>query len=372
MIWLYSDVLFRAGGIETYLHALATHLQRERIPFRVVVAELERCPLVDELVAKGVDVYRQRRVLGDRWLIRQRIMMSWLGRKLGAGDWVYCVRQPMPQLYLPLVRLVHRAHAKIGASWMIAPEFLPPPPGRLGEAFKTAVHETDAVISMSRCTVGQFERLYGYSGPIHVVRYHNLSLFDRALPLPPQPPLRIGYLGRLDTRQKDLHGLLLAFATLAKTDRDIELHLYGGGPAEAALRQQALQLGIASRVFFHGSYDHRFDLPQIILANHFFVYPSFFEGAPFSLLEVMQAGRFCVVTNVGGVPDLYEGHPEVGLMTKPNSPEHLARTLKEAVDIIAQNAIDSDKIRSRYFEGFDMSSAHRAWAAALQSDENPA
>ena len=44
MVFLYSDILYRAGGIETYLHALALHLKRERIPFRVAVAEPGRCP----------------------------------------------------------------------------------------------------------------------------------------------------------------------------------------------------------------------------------------------------------------------------------------------------------------------------------------
>lgn len=42
MIFLYSDVLYRADGIETYVYSLALHLHREGIPFRVVVAELER------------------------------------------------------------------------------------------------------------------------------------------------------------------------------------------------------------------------------------------------------------------------------------------------------------------------------------------
>jgi len=27
--------------------------------------------------------------------------------------------------------------------------------------------------------------------------------------------------------------------------------------------------------------------------------------------------------------------------------------------------IDGDKIRARYFDGFDMASAHRAWAAVM-------
>ena len=52
-----------------------------------------------------------------------------------------------------------------------------------------AVEETDAVISVSRCTIPQFREIYGYEGPVRVVRYHNLELFKKAVPLPPAPPV---------------------------------------------------------------------------------------------------------------------------------------------------------------------------------------
>jgi hypothetical protein len=60
MVFLYSDVLYRTGGIETYLHALALHLKRERIPTCVAV-----------------------------WLMRQRAMMAWLSLQLTSNDWVF-------------------------------------------------------------------------------------------------------------------------------------------------------------------------------------------------------------------------------------------------------------------------------------------
>jgi len=73
MIFLYYDSLSHpGGGIGTYLHALALHLHQEGIPFRVAVSELHRSPLVDELIAKGLSVYRQPRLPGDRWLLTKR------------------------------------------------------------------------------------------------------------------------------------------------------------------------------------------------------------------------------------------------------------------------------------------------------------
>lgn len=366
MIFLYSDVLYRAGGIETYLHALALHLHKQKIAFRVVVAELEQCPLVDELVDKGIKVYRQRRLPGDRWLVRQHFMLTWLGTQLKPGDWVFCVRQPMPELYLKMVRLVHSRRAKIAASWIFAPKFLPPVPPH-GEKFCQAVAETDAVISVSRCTVQQFKDVYGYTGHVPVVPYHNLLLFQKPVPLPPAPPWKIGFIGRLDIKQKNLDTLLQALTPIVQEWQQIELHLYGRGPDQTQLQALAMSLGIQKHVVFHGAYDHRKDLPQIMANCHFFVYPSRFEGGPcFTLLELMQAGRFCVAADVGGSSDLYEGFSEVGSLISPDDASELSQAMATALEKLDSGSINGDTIRDRYFDGFDMASAHRAWISVVK------
>jgi len=366
MIFLYSDVLYRAGGVETYLHALALHLHSEGIPFGVVVAELERCPLVDELVEKGIQVYRQRRLLGDRWKFRQHVMLTWLETQLKPGNWVFCVRQPMPELYLRMVRLVHRRQAKIAASWMFAPEFLPPVPP-YAEKFCQAVAQTDAVISVSKCTAHQFKDVYGYTGQVHIVPFHNLLFFPEPIPLPPHPPWKIGFIGRLDIKQKNLDTLLQALAVVVQEWQQVELHLYGRGPDRTQLEELALSLGIQKHIIFHDAYDHRKDLSQIMANCHFFVYPSRFEGGPcFTLLELIQAGRFCIAASVGGIPDLYEGFPEVGLLVSPDNLSELSQGMVSALERVASGSIRGDRIRDRYFEGFDMASAHTAWISAIK------
>ena len=201
---------------------------------------------------------------------------------------------------------------------------------------------------------------------MRVVPYHNLPFFDAPLPVPPGPPWRIGFLGRLEIHQKNLDVLLNAFATLSRERPDVELHLHGRGPDQAKLEQQAADLGIGGRVCFHGPYDHRRDLPRIIAANHFFVYPSRFEGGPcFSLLELMQAGRFCVASAVGGIPDLYDAHPEAGIMTNPDDSPALTGAIRHAMHLAETGTLDPRRIRARYDGAFDLAAAHRAWLAAL-------
>lgn len=367
MIYLYSDLIGRAGGIETYLHALAIKLREEKIPFRVAVAEREKCPLVDELVDLGVDVYRQRRIPGDTWCIRQRFLMFWLKRQLKPGDWVYCVRQPMPELYLPLVRKVHEKSARIAASWMLAPEFVTLLPQHK-KAFCRAVKETDAVISVSECTVNQFLTEYGYKGPVHVVRYHNLPVFNEVVPIPKSaPPWRIGFMGRLHIKHKNLDTLFYVFRQLIDIEPDVELHLYGnGGSHEKELKVLAKTLGVEKKIHFHGYYDHRRDLEKIISDNHFFVYLSRFEGGPcFTLLELIQAGRYVVASNVGGIPDIYKGHDDIGKLVSPDNEKEILIALLDIIKLLKESRINPAIIRSRYFQGFDMQFAHSSWMKTL-------
>jgi glycosyltransferase involved in cell wall biosynthesis len=369
MIFIYYDSLSHpGGGIGTYLHALALHLHQEKIPFQVTVTELKPSPIVDELIAKGIKVYRQKLLPGDRWLITKRVMLGWLASKLKPGDWVYCLCPPYAPIYLDLVRLVHWRKAKIAVSWFLAPEFWPPDiAGSHAQRFCQAIQETDRIISVSKCTVHQFKEVYGFTGKVYVVPYHNFQFFPETVDLPSSPPWKIGFMGRLDIRQKNLDTLLQAFSKALQVRHDLELHLYGGGSDQGILETLAQELNIQNNVYFWGAYDHRQDLPNIIRSCHFFVHPSRSEGGPcFSLLEQMQAGRYCVASQVGGIPDLYAGHPEAGLLVDCKDTESVYQGLTSALDKLANGLIDAEKIRSRYFDGFDMASAHRAWAEVIK------
>lgn len=365
MIFLYADVLSQSGGIETYLHALALHLRHEEIPFRVAVSEQQRSPIVDELVANGIQVYRQRIIPGDRWHLRKRLLNLWLSWNLRQGDLVYCVRQPMPELYLGLVRAVHRRGAEIAASWIFAPEFLKPA-APWDRPFRQAVAETDIVISVARCTAPQFKDVYGYDGPVHVVNYHNLEFCAAALPMPDHPPFRIGYMGRIDIVQKNLDTILAAFKLLAARRSDVELHFYGDGADAAIFRAMVQDANLGDKIVLHGPYDHRRDLKNIISSCHLFIYTSRFEGGPcFSLLELLQAGRYVVTSPVGGIPDLYAEHPECGVMVEPDDPKSIAHALNDALELIQAGKLDQVGMREYYERSFGMAAAHRAWLRAL-------
>lgn len=369
MVWIFSDYLSNRGGIETYLHALCCHLIEKQFRFRVAVCEMSPCDIVDELQSRGVQIYRQSRLPGDRWRFRQRVLASWLIRHVESGDWVFCVRQPMPEIYERLVIALHRKGARIAASWNYTPDFLEVRPCWQA-SFNRAVSQTDCVISVSSAGVPMYRKYYGFKGKVSVVPYHNLPLFDAAIPIPTGPPWRLGYIGRIEEGQKNLEALVRAFSRIASVRSDVTLDIHGDGPDLEHLQAYSASNSTRACVKFHGRYDHRCGLPTILGNLHALICTSRSEGGPcFSLLEAMQAGRFVLASAVGGIPDLYRNHPEAGILIADSDEQSIERGLMEIILRLDTGDIGVEGPRKRYDEGFTMEAAHRAWCCALGISE---
>lgn len=79
----------------------------------------------------------------------------------------------------------------------------------------------------------------------------------------------------------------------------------------------------------------------------------------------MQAGRYCIATATGGVPDLYEGRPEIGRLLRVADATEISDAILMTVSQLESGELCGEGIRRRYLEGFDVSSAHLAWRRAL-------
>jgi len=80
---------------------------------------------------------------------------------------------------------------------------------------------------------------------------------------------------------------------------------------------------------------------------------------------MLQAGRYVVTSRVGGIPDIYEARPDLGVMVNPEDKEAMAEGLEDALRRIQSNAIDQGAMRAHYEQHFSIAVAHRAWTRAL-------
>jgi glycosyltransferase involved in cell wall biosynthesis len=123
---------------------------------------------------------------------------------------------------------------------------------------------------------------------------------------------------------KDHASLLRALPSLA----DVHVAIAGRGDEEQALKQLAVELGIAGRVHLLGLRD---DVDRVLSAADVFVHPSRSEGLPLAILEAMASGLPIVATRVGGVPEaVIDG--VTGLLVPPGDPAALARAIRRVLD----------------------------------------
>ena len=119
---------------------------------------------------------------------------------------------------------------------------------------------------------------------------------------------------------KGLDLMLEAFAILGKSAGNVHLWIVGDGPEKTILEEQAVRLGISSKVVFWGEQEN---IPAILKFAHVGALSSLYEGLPNAVIEYMAARLPVVATDVGGVSELVI-HNKNGLLVSPNNPEKLA------------------------------------------------
>jgi len=132
--------------------------------------------------------------------------------------------------------------------------------------------------------------------------------------------LVIGAVGRLHG-PKGLKYLIEAFALARAEAPRLQLVIAGDGPERAAL--EALARAKQAPVLFLG---YQADPLPLYPGFDLYALPSLAEGSPNALLEAMAAGRACVSSRVGGVPEAaIDG--ESGVLIAPGDAPALAAAL---------------------------------------------
>ena len=103
----------------------------------------------------------------------------------------------------------------------------------------------------------------------------------------------VGHVGRF-SNQKNHMFLLSVFAEIKSKRSDAKLLLVGKGELENSIREQAASLGILDDIVFAGV---RSDVPSLLSAMDVFVFPSFYEGMPNTVIEAQATGLPCVISD---------------------------------------------------------------------------
>jgi PEP-CTERM/exosortase A-associated glycosyltransferase len=170
----------------------------------------------------------------------------------------------------------------------------------------------------------------------------------------------LGFIGSFYAYE-GLNVLLQALPAMLESNPDIRVLLVGGGPQEAALKAQAVALGVQGQVVFTGRVPHSevqryYDLVDVL------VYPRLKMRltdlvTPLKPLEAMAQGRMLVASDVGGHRELIE-HGKTGMLFKADDPQALAEQVLAM--LAAQPRWPEMRAHGRRFV-----EQERSWAASV-------
>jgi glycosyltransferase involved in cell wall biosynthesis len=138
---------------------------------------------------------------------------------------------------------------------------------------------------------------------------------------------RILFLARME-RSKGVYEALDTYHILQRTYPFVEMTMAGGGPELDRARDYAKSCGLA-KIEFPGHLQGVAKLKAFQSADAY-LFPSWAEGLPISVLEAMAQGLPLVASAVGGLPDFFQ-NGKMGFLTKGREPEVFASLLSELI-----------------------------------------
>lgn len=145
------------------------------------------------------------------------------------------------------------------------------------------------------------------------------------------------------TKRKNISNVIKAYALLVKKNRIEHKLVLGGKPAENYDQTIALiaSLGLQDSIVVKNYVDDSV-VSELYSAADAFVFPSYYEGFGLPVIEAMQCGCPCVVSNVSSLKELFSG---AALMVDPDSIESIAG----AIDKLLSDPLLREKYRELGF-----------------------
>jgi len=206
-----------------------------------------------------------------------------------------------------------------------------------GWLIKEKVARSSFFATISEFNIGWLKRYGVDSNKLKVIRCGvDSALFSPRAKKPKSSPVVFGFLGRL-VEKKGASVLIAACQQLTKlSTQPFSVELVGEGPLGNELRKQSKELDLDNHVTFLGALPHS-DISSWLSGLDYFVLPCVrdskgdMDGIPVALMEAMLSGVPVISTDVSGVPELVIAN-ETGLVTKAFNQEHLASTMRQAIE----------------------------------------
>lgn len=166
---------------------------------------------------------------------------------------------------------------------------------------------------------------------------------------------------------RDLKGPDLFIDALPKVEqilgRKISAHMVGDGPDTNSYVQAVKDLSLDDRVKFHPPMPAR----EAFAKARIVVVPSRAESLPYIVLETLAAAKPLVVTNVGGIGEIFQGN--IDKLVKPDNADALASAMAALIsnkDADKAALQQSRELRGKFSAGLMAEGVGKAYESSLR------
>ena len=344
-VLFYMGGFAPTGGIETFCKNLLSYLQSNQYSCSLVCWGV-LSPLISALKEQNIIITRSFWRWGCTWNLPDWLLLPLGIQSIKKAD-VVILGKLFPY---PILRILR---SKTKARFVYVTPYKPSIPDDLNKKnISDSLNVFDLIIVQSQSFIKNLQDI-GYRGKIEILPYITKNP-RKVQSLPSTESLQIGFLGRL-VEDKNICLLLKSFADLLKNEaianyKSVSLNIFGDGHLRINLERLACELGIEKSVLFHGNIPNSRVLDAIV-SCHLFAFTSINEGQCLAALEILSCGRPLVATDAGALPEVLSDS-RLGRMVE-FTPESIAMGILEVANLLQQDIMTPENIRSAYLETYD-------------------
>lgn len=185
----------------------------------------------------------------------------------------------------------------------------------------------------------------------HLPNAADTGVFSHSPSIKKSEPFRFLHVSMLVDREKNITGMLKAFAE-ASTHTDFHLTIVGDGPERKSHEETVRKLMIIDKVSFVGLKSPA-EIASLMNEHDALLMFSNFEGMPVTIIEAQCCGMPVIATNTGAIREMLTNPKDI--MVNPGETEQLGkamllmkRSLSEESDISALRKSISERAQQRY------------------------
>ena len=290
-----------AGGAETFLMKIYRNIDRSKYQLDFCINVKEKCFYEDEILSLGGKIYRIPSKSENLREFRRQ-----LAAVIRDNQYRYVLRITSSAMGLMDLKIAKKAGATVCCARSSNSSDGSSAKSRAAHLLGRMLYAkyVDVAIAPSdlaaRYTFGS--KMYA-DGKVHILHnavdldYYKYSKEERnrirkEFHIAPDVKI-LGHIGRF-MQQKNHLFLLDIFREVYKIDKNTVLLLVGDGELKESVERKAAELGLLDSVIFAGI---RKDIPALLSAMDVFVFPSFYEGMPNTVIEAQATGLPCVIAD---------------------------------------------------------------------------